>query len=68
MYMSFFLYQQKFILAFDEFRGGLGRRVYTFLEQRNDTEKFTDFDVESFHRFVAYLVARGPEVGVKVIF
>jgi len=36
------------------------------LEQKNQTEKFTDFDVESFHRFVAYLVARGPEVGVKV--
>ena len=52
--------------AFDEFRGGLGRRVFTFLEQRNQSERFIDYDVESFHRFVAYLVARGPEVGAKV--
>lgn len=51
--------------ASEEFRGGMGRRVFSFLEQRNQSEKFISFDIESFHRFVAYLVARGPEVGVK---
>jgi chondroitin 4-sulfotransferase 11 len=51
--------------AFDEFRGGIGRRTYSFLEKRNQADKFIDYDVESFHRFVAYLSARGPEVGAK---
>ena len=56
--------------AFDEFRGGIGifisfepliqkfyqgRRTYKFLEKRNQADKFIDYDVESFHRFVAYL-------------
>jgi len=51
--------------AFDEFRGGLGRRVYSFLQKTNRTEQFTDYDVESFHRFLAYLNARGAEAGAS---
>ena len=29
------------------------------------TEQFSDYDIESFHRFVAYLNARGPEAGAS---
>ena len=33
------------------------------IKKTNRTEQFTDYDVESFHRFVAYLNARGAEAG-----
>ena len=35
------------------------------IQKTNRTEQFTDYDVESFHRFVAYLNARGAEAGAS---
>ena len=31
------------------------------LESRNLTDEFEAYDIESFHAFVQYLIARGPE-------
>ena len=47
--------------AFEEFRGKAGSKVHKYLEDRNMTEEFSNYDIESFHAFVQYLIARGPE-------
>ena len=47
--------------AYEEFRGKAGTKVEKYLEERNMTAEFAEYDIESFHTFVQYLIARGPE-------
>jgi len=43
--------------ASEEFRGETGQRILHFFKSSGNAEKFTTYDVESFHKFLQYVIA-----------